>query len=765
MKKTGMMKRLLVLALVLTAVLTASSAFAADTIPAGGFGKTTIDKVFFRRTADTKGDYWALLPQGWELQVLGTKTADKILWYKVQGGTPSAPGRTYTGYIHSGYFTASDGSAAASQAASAATTAASTTSSSVRGYVRTVKSGVNIRKTPNGAVLTAKDEYKIPYNTVLAYTDGPLSNGGYNWVKVSYKGNTGYIRSDCWTQTNSSGSTISKGAAATPVAIVPEGTEPLGIINLTTGGVNFRMTPNGTIMGRLNKNTKMNYYGTQIVNAKELWYLVYSNEFGSYGYVLGSLAKVISGETLPVVTPTPTPSSGGSSSTVAASGTLVTTANKLNLRKTPSLQATVLTQIPKSGVKLSFSESKVVGGIAWYKVKYANRTGWLHGNFVRVTSSASSGSSSTSANTGTTAATSPVPDPSLFSEIAFTTADKVFIRKEASMSGKQLTTVYKSGTKMTYNGKYVTDTTSKPGTTYTWYNVTSGSVTGWMRGEFIRILTQEEKKVYLLTGNANAPLEAAYTTLSKGSEGDAVKRLQQALANLGFLAASEVTGTYTTATEKAVIAFQASRGLTQDGIAGEKTQHALYNTVPIGTYDSSTVTATLYPVEMVDWYSGDIQTVWANNSIAVITDVYTGISFRAYRIYGGNHADAVPYSAEDTVAYCQMFGTSNAQEIADREDSLQTWRRRPLWVTVGGRTFAASLYGTPHNFSDSIVKNANATLKNNFVGQFCVHFVNSKTHDSSTSAAHVDYDNAKNGNFGHQSAIKYAYNHSMSGTK
>ena len=147
------------------------------------------------------------------------------------------------------------------------------------------------------------------------------------------------------------------------------------------------------------------------------------------------------------------------------------------------------------------------------------------------------------------------------------------------------------------------------------------------------------------------------------------------------------------------------------------------------------------------------------------SDVYTGISFRAYRIYGGNHADAVPYSAEDTVAYCQMFGTSNAQEIADREDSLQTWRRRPLWVTVGGRTFAASLYGTPHNFSDSIVKNANATLKNNFVGQFCVHFVNSKTHDSSTSAAHVDYDNAKNGNFGHQSAIKYAYNHSISGTK
>lgn len=765
MKETGMLKRLLALALVLIAVLTASAALATETIPAGNYGKTTIDKVFFRKTADTNGDYWALLPLGWELKVLGTKTAGKILWYKVQGGTPSAPGRTYTGYIHSGYFAASDGSTAASQAASKAVST-STSGTSVLGYVRTVKSGVNIRKTPDGTVLTAKDEYKIPYNTVLAYTDGPRSAAGYNWVKISYKGIVGYIRSDCWTQTNSSGKAIAGGITPQPAVVVPENTEALGTINLTTGGVNFRMAPNGAIIGRLNKNTKMNYYGTQIVKGNELWYLAYSNDLTSYGFVLGSLAKVISGATvIPVVTPTPTPSSGNASSaSTAASGTLVTTADKLNLRKTPSLQAAVLVQIPKAGVRLSFTESKIVGGISWYKVKYSNKTGWLHGSFVRIISSASSGTT-TNTNTGASAVTTTVPDPSLFSEVAFTTANKVFIRKEPSMSGKQLTSIYKSGTKLTYNGKYQKDTTSKPGTTYTWYNVTSGSVTGWMRGEYIRILTQEEKKVYLLTGNMNAPLEASYTTLSKGSEGDAVKRLQQALANLGYLAASDVTGTYTTATEKAVLAFQKARGLTQDGIAGEKTQHALFNTVPKGTYDNSTVNATLYPVEKVDWYNGDIQTVWANNSTAVITDVYTGISFRAYRIYGGNHADAVPLTAEDTVAYCQIYGTSNAQEIADRDSTMQNWRRRPLWVTVGNRTFAASMYGVPHNFTDSVVKNANSKLNNNFVGQFCVHFVNSKTHDSSSSPAHVDYDSAKNGNFGHQSAIQYAYTHSISGTK
>jgi len=772
MKETGKLAKWLVLALVIVTALVigAVSALAESTIAVGNYGQVTMDNVFFRKTPDMSGDFWARLPAGWQLKVLGTTTTGTgtraILWYKVQGGTPSAPGRTYTGYVHSGYFIDA-GTVLTTPVPAATATPAPASSSSVSGYVRTVKTGVNIRKTPGGTALTAKDEYKIPYNTVLAYTAGPTVFDNYTWVRVTYKGITGYIRGDCWVFTNASGSTISGSSPTAAPVVVPAGADALGTITLTTGGVNFRLNPNGTILGRLAKYTQLNYYGTQTGStSNEVWYLAYSQQLGSYGYVLGSLAKVTSGATVTPApnAPTPTPTSSGSTSGGTV-GSLITTADKLNVRKTPSLQAESIEQIPKAGVSFAFTDRQTSGGAYWYKIRYNGKTGWVNGNFVRVTASSSPSTPVIIPTPTQAAAPTAVPGAAQLSDAALTTADKVFIRKAPSMSGKQLNMVSRAGTKLTYNGQYRQDTASTPGVTYTWYNVTYGTTTGWMRGDFLRVLTQDEKKAYVLTGDSNAPAEASYTTLTKGSEGPAVTKLQQALANLGYLSAADVTGTYTTATEKAVIAFQKAKGLTQDGIAGEKTQHALYNTVPTGTYDQSTVNPSLYPVEKVDWFTGDIQSIWSITGTAVITDVYTGVSFRAYRIFGGNHADAVPLTAEDTKAYCQIYGTSNAQEIADRDSEMQNWRRRPLWVTVGGRTFAASLYGVPHNFSDSTVLSTNRRLANNFVGQFCVHFVNSKTHDSKTSKAHVDYDSSKNGGFGHQSAIQYAYTHSISGTK
>ena len=159
---------------------------------------------------------------------------------------------------------------------------------------------------------------------------------------------------------------------------------------------------------------------------------------------------------------------------------------------------------------------------------------------------------------------------------------------------------------------------------------------------------------------------------------------------------------------------------------------------------------------MSDWTSGDIQRVWAKGETAVVTDVYTGISFVARRWSGYLHADVEPLTAKDTAAMCKIYGVSTAQEIEDRTNELQTWRRRPLWVTIDGRTFAASMYGVPHNYpaGDTIADNA-------YNGQFCIHFVNSKVHKSEK----VDVDSAANGYFGHQSAIKYAYKHAISGTK
>lgn len=72
-----------------------------------------------------------------------------------------------------------------------------------------------------------------------------------------------------------------------------------------------------------------------------------------------------------------------------------------------------------------------------------------------------------------------------------------------------------------------------------------------------------------------APTAEHYTTLKKGSKGAQVARLQQALADLGYLSGA-ADGDFGQNTRDAVVFFQAVNGLSADGIAGEQTQRALF---------------------------------------------------------------------------------------------------------------------------------------------------------------------------------------------
>ena len=65
--------------------------------------------------------------------------------------------------------------------------------------------------------------------------------------------------------------------------------------------------------------------------------------------------------------------------------------------------------------------------------------------------------------------------------------------------------------------------------------------------------------------------------MQSGSRGTAVTRLQQALKDKGYLK-GKVDGIYGDQTYDAVKAFQRAKGLAVDGIAGRKTQNALYGT-------------------------------------------------------------------------------------------------------------------------------------------------------------------------------------------
>lgn len=76
-----------------------------------------------------------------------------------------------------------------------------------------------------------------------------------------------------------------------------------------------------------------------------------------------------------------------------------------------------------------------------------------------------------------------------------------------------------------------------------------------------------------LSAMASQPVDKAYVTppptLRKGSKGDAVKRLQTLLKTV------KVDGDFGTKTQEAVVKFQASKKLVDDGVAGPQTWAAL----------------------------------------------------------------------------------------------------------------------------------------------------------------------------------------------
>ena len=91
----------------------------------------------------------------------------------------------------------------------------------------------------------------------------------------------------------------------------------MGKLTLIKGAVNLRTTPNGKILGRLDKGTEMSYYLVE-VNGGYTWYQVFSPI--GMGYVRSDMTNI----KVP-----PNPSDPG---TTGISGYLITTKSNVNLR-------------------------------------------------------------------------------------------------------------------------------------------------------------------------------------------------------------------------------------------------------------------------------------------------------------------------------------------------------------------------------------------------------------------------------------------------
>jgi hypothetical protein len=180
----------------------------------------------------------------------------------------------------------------------------------------------------------------------------------------------------------------------------------------------------------------------------------------------------------------------------------------------------------------------------------------------------------------------------------------------------------------------------------------------------------------------------ASSVLRTGSKGAQVRQLQTDLKKFGYYT-STIDGVFGPKTKLAVMEFQDDAGIRIDGIVGPQTLKALKTYVP----------------QPHSWALVD--KMFLAGSLAVITDIQTSIKFVVQRLGGRLHADVEPKTAQDTAAFKKIVGK-------------WTWNRRPVEININGEIYPASINAMPHGVQK--------IYGNDFIGHFCVHFLNSKTH-------------------------------------
>lgn len=690
-----------------------------------GYVKTVVSGVNLRLKPG--GETIAQIPRGEVVPCIGAPVDPEdssYTWYHVQYGG-------LTGYLRGDCVEvcAADGGSIAVTPTPAPTQAPS--AGSPYGYIRLVKGGVNLRSRPAGTSIV-----QLPKDLILPVTGAKVTSGKYDWYPVrTPDGRLGYIRSDCLVLCDALGNEVT--ATPTPAPGGSSGNNggaptlsTYGYVKITASGTNLRDNVAGETVTQLKKNTVWPMVGIPVTYGDYTWYPVEAN--GHTGWVRGDCAFKLSASqelnylasgVVPDETPAPTPT---------MSNYVITVLDHVNLRASASRDAAAPFKV-RTGTVMAFTGTKTVGTSLWYRVVYQGTEVWVLGTCVQVM---------TSAEYDAWLGQNPGAAPDVDASIGYIVTIKGGVNVRSTPGGSTILTQVSRGTILPYYAQPYN------AGNYSWYPVrTENGMEGYIRSDMVRVCDANGNTITVPTPTPNGsaggstpgqPQEATYKTLRLGSSGTAVYNLVQELKNQGFYTGA-VTSDYTTAVQQAVIAFQSAKGLTVDGIAGSQTQHALYGTVPPGTANTSDLTFTFYPVEKIDWFTGGIQQLWAKGANYKVYDVRTGIVWWAHRWSGGFHADIEPLTAADTARLCQIYGVDDAQDIWDNN----LWQRRPCLVTIGTRTFACSLMGMPHNPDGDTIPN------NNMTGQICMHFTNSKGHESGkvdsyhTKAIQEAYDWAK----------------------
>ena len=120
--------------------------------------------------------------------------------------------------------------------------------------------------------------------------------------------------------------------------------------------------------------------------------------------------------------------------------------------------------------------------------------------------------------------------------------------------------------------------------------------------------------------------------------------------------------------------------------------------------------------QVIDWFSTEGEMIlnrdngiFKRGETAILVDVETGKFWSVYRYGGKWHADVTPTTKEDTAIMKEAVGK-------------WSWDRRGGIILLDGTWYACSYFCMPHGGSP--------LSANDFGGHFCIHFSNSKIHNS-----------------------------------
>ena len=191
-----------------------------------------------------------------------------------------------------------------------------------------------------------------------------------------------------------------------------------------------------------------------------------------------------------------------------------------------------------------------------------------------------------------------------------------------------------------------------------WAAVEYGKYKGWVRTEYIVLKTV--KKIRVTPTPTPVPTlspeedAGGYTILRRGDKSKAVRSLQEALIELGYMSKKATAdGIFGEATEKAVIAFQQKNEYPDTGLVDANLQAYLYSGKPLNSKGNKQTVKTLSPVPGATMKMnntgalvGELQQMLADLGYytAKITNVYdtaTRSAVTAFQKKNGLEADGV----------------------------------------------------------------------------------------------------------------------------